>query len=479
MITLLTLALACGPKDAPVEAAVSAVSLDVATPLPTETVTFAPPEPTVLELAGGGTLWLVERPGLPLVSLRLMVPGGRAADPADQPGLVQFSDDMLTHGAGDYDAQAFAQAMDQLAIDLGVATTDTHSVVTLDTHAERLGPALDLVAAAVLSPRFEPEEVDRVREIRKGDLAVAMDSPRAVAGWVSDRVWYGADHPLAHPRQGTEASLASMTADGLRASWEARRASAAPQLVVVGDVTADALTTMLDERFGGWQVTGEAPAPVPPAVGVTEGPALYMVDNAGSSQTMLQVVMPGPAVGDEDLQAARLAGVVLGGTFTSRLNRLLREEKGYSYGAFARVYPAMTHGVVVAGSAVQRDVTAPALVDMLAELDRLQEGLTVDEITKARGSAQTDLIDAAANRSGLADSYASLVRTGRGPDAFTAQVAASALVTPESALAAMADTHTGKAAVIVVGDLAEIQAAVQQAVPGDWTVVDKLGNPVE
>jgi len=482
MIAMLTLLMACGPKHASVDSAVNrttgtptAVSLDLPAPLPDHSVTFAPPEPTVLTLAHGGSLWFVPRPGLPLVSVRLLVPGGKAADPEDQPGLVSFADDMLTHGAGDMDTQAFAQATDQLAIDLGARTTGTYTIVSLETQTDRLEPALDLLFQAVLSPRFDPAEVDRMRDVRLGDLAVATDSPQSVAGWVADRVYYGAGHPLAHPAVGTVASTKAATADALKRSWRSRRDATPPTLVVVGDIDADSIVSMLDQRLSGWTQTGTSPQPPPPPAGVAEGPALYLVDNPGASQTTLEVVMPGPAMSDPTVDAARLGSIVLGGTFTSRLNRLLREEKGYTYGAFARLYPATTHGTIVASTAVQRDVTAPALKDLLSEIDRLGQGLSEDELVKARGSLQNDLIDSATRRSSLANAYAALIRSGRQPDAFTKQVAAAAAVTPQTAVSALADMTTQHAAVVVVGDLAKIQGAVQEAVPGNWIVVDKDG----
>ena len=475
---VMSLILGCGPKKAP-EAVATAVSLSAPAPAPVPGPAFAPPVPTTLDLGNGASAWLVERPGLPLVSLRLLVPGGRAADPADKPGLSAFADSMLTHGAGDRDAQAFAAATDQLAIDLGAVTTDTWTVLQLDVHADRLEPALDLLVDAALRPRFDADEVERVRELRVGELTYAMDDPRTVASWVSDRVWYGAGHPLSRPVDGTLASTEAFQAAELKASWEGRRTSAAPRLVVVGDVSAERLQALLTPRLAGWTVTGSPAAPPPPPPAVSQGPSLFLVDNPGSSQTMLMLTMPGPAAGDADLDAARMGTIVLGGTFTSRLNRLLREEKGYTYGARASLRAAPGTGAVVVGTAVQREVTAPALVDLLAEVERLQAGLTVDELSKARGAWQTDLVEAGATRASLADFYEGMARLGQDPAALGARLQAVSALAPEVALTALADSRPAQGAVVVVGDLSQIQAAVQAAVPGDWKVVDKLGQPVD
>jgi len=448
------------------------------TPPTAEPPPFSPPQAQRLDLPGGGQVWLIERPGLPLVSLRVIVPGGRAADPAASPGLVSMADEMLTHGAGERDAQAFAQAMDALALDLSASTDDTATVISLDTHAERLEPALDLLADALLRPIFAADELDRLRDQRKGELTVDQDDPRTVAGWVMDRVYYGEGHPLAHPAEGTLESIASLQADQLRASWEARRGATAPVFVVVGDVTADTITAELEARFSGWETAG-SPAAVPPAPQpITQGPRLVLVDNPGATQTRLSVRMPAPAAADAQVEGARLGAIVLGGTFTSRLNRLLREEKGYTYGAFAGLQTARQDGVVVVGTSVQRDVTAPALQDLLGELRRIHEGLTAEELTKARGSRRTDLVEASASRSSLADLQVDLVLQGLAPDAYARQASEEATVDPAAALAAMSGSTLDHASVVVVGDLSVITGPVQAAVPGAWVVTDRLGRPL-
>ncbi len=475
MIPLLILTLGCAPKKPTLSASPDGrVTLSAPAPLPSGPVSFEPPVAQVLPLATGGELWLLPRDGLPLVSLRLLVPGGKALSPGDKPGLVAFSDTMLEHGAGERDAQAFAAALDQLAADLSVSTTDTWTIVSLDVHSDRIEPALDLLADLVLRPRFEPAEVERLRELRKAELQSAMDDPRTVATWVSERAWYGEGHPLALPAIGTLDSLDQLGADELRASWESRRAAAAPRLVVAGDVQVEALTASIAARLDGWEVTGPPAASPPPPAAV---PSLLLVDNPGASQTMLMVTLPGPGALDESVHGARLGAVVLGGTFTSRLNRLLREEKGYTYGASARLRAGPTDGRIVVGTSVQKDVTGPALVDLLGEIDRLHLGLSTDELDKARGSNLSDLVEEASTRSSLADSAAELLRLSLPPEALSTRIQAEAEQRPEQALAALSRSRTANGTVVVVGDLSQVRAAVLEAVPGAWVEVDRQGAP--
>lgn len=468
---------ACGGKKAPVAAAAPA-GLDAGPPAVAPDGDWQPPQPGVTTLSTGAPLWIIERPDLPLVSVEVVVPGGKAADPEGQPGLVALTDDLLMRGAGDRDARAFAAAADLLAAEVEAWTGDTSTTFTLYVHSDRLDAGLDLLADALLRPRMEQAELDRLVELAQGDLASATSDPSTVSRWVGDHVWFGAGHPLAHPVQGTPDSLRLATVDAARDSWAARKASGSPTFVVAGDVDTAELTAALEARFASWAAEPAAPvvplAPVP----VADGPLLTFVDNPGASQTMLRVDLPAPSLADDDVAAARLASIALGGTFTSRLNRKLREEKGYTYGARSTLDATPSYGRIVVSTAVQRDVTGPALTDLLAELARVHDDLAAEELDKARGSRRTDMVEMAGSRRALSGSYASLAAEGRPLTSFADALAAEAAVDAAAARAAIAGSRMDGASVVVVGDLAEIRETVQAVLPGDWRQVDAWGQPV-
>ena len=148
-------------------------------------------------------------------------------------------------------------------------------------------------------------------------------------------------------------------------------------------------------------------------------PRTLLVDLPGASQTALNVMAPGPAPGAETDVAAVMAGVVLGGSFTSRLNQLLREEKGYTYGARATFGAHGTQGVFRATTSVVAESTGEALVDLLGELQLERLFFTGEEAHKARAQELADALDTGETRAGLASRYAALVRQGLGPEAFS------------------------------------------------------------
>ncbi|MFT5679574.1 MAG: zinc protease [Myxococcota bacterium] len=466
---MIALILACGPKN--IEPDMNADPLSLR-PTVADPAAYAPPVPQEITLSNGVGLWLEERSDLPLVSIRLVIDGGAATDPPEHPGLAWLTDSLLTHGAGDRDAVAFAEFVEQQAIDLSVSTFGTTSVVRLSTHTDRLDDALDLLADAVLRPALAEADLARVRELQIGDITQSLDEPWTVAPWVASRLYFGESHPLAHPNIGTPEGLAKISDDDLRASWSSRYVASRAHFVVVGAVSAETITAGLESRLAGWSA-GEPAADLPPPAGVTDGPRLVFVDNPGAAQTALRVVMPGWSAGAEDLAAGELATIAIGGTFTSRLNRLMREEKGYTYGARARVISTEDYGLVVASSSVQVDSSAEGLTDMLSVLRTAAEGFIDEEQGKAYGSLRTDLIESMGSRSATASSLAGLHTIGLPPTDLGDSITAAAAVDT----AAMQAAWTGRAdltgaLILVVGDLTALKSSVEAAIPGDWTVVE-------
>jgi predicted Zn-dependent peptidase len=428
---------------------------------------FVPPAPLALAGPAGSRLWVAPRPGLPLVSLRLVLPGGAVTDPAERPGLASMADAAVLRGAGARDAAAFAAFAALHAIEMDVSTSKLGTVIHVDCQADKLDLALGLLADVVLKPRFDAPAVSLLVEERVAQLTQEADEPRVVAAQVGDRVWYTAQSPLGRPTDGTLAAVKAMDGAALQASWAARAQPAGATVIAAGAVEAEALRAALDRHLGAWTAGAPAAAPAPVGAGAPPapgGPRLTLVDNPGASQTVLRVLLPGPSLGDPDRAATELGAVVLGGTFTSRLNRLLREEKGYTYGARAALESRPSSGRVVVATNVFLDKTGPALEDLLRELSRFGAGVDEGELRKAQGAVRTDEIEAAGTRGAVADALADLALNGRAPDALATDLRA-ALAVPEAQVDGVAKALlTRGVQIVVVGDLSKVRGPVEAAV---------------
>jgi len=471
-IPLFALLLSCGPKTPP-EPPPSAPADPLATrPEVPASGAWTPPVATALPLTNGADAWVLTRDDLPLVSVRLWVPGGTLSGPADHPGLVVLTDTLLMHGAGDRDAAAFAAEVEQLALSLESWSWDRGTVISLDCHADQLDAGLALMADAVLRPRFAQPDVERERDLQIAELERARDDPRTVASWVANAEWYGEGHPSAVPSTGTLRGLKGADEKMVRADWKRRFAPDGARFIVVGDVDPAGVVAQLDTHFGDWTGTATALPEVPAAAGVTDGPRHLFVDAPGSSQSVLRVILPGHPVGADAEVPTRLGAVVLGGTFTSRLNRLLREERGYTYGARAAHSSGPGAGRLLAYTNVRGDVTGAALKDLLGELERATAGVDDAERAKAVGAARTEAIEAAGTRAALATALLSATADGLGPDALQQDLSAVTSTSEAAIDAALSGVDLTQALIVVVGDLAVIREEVEAAVPAAWEVVE-------
>jgi zinc protease len=403
--------------------------------------------------------------------LRLVFAGGSAADPDGAYGTVSMSDEMLERGSGQYDATAFAAEVERLALTLGSHTSETSTSIILDAHTDRLEAGLDLLADMILRPRFDESTVTRLKEIRMGEIAEASDDGKVISGWTMDQLYFGKGHPIAHPIMGTSESIKKLSPEDLRTSWESRLGPDRATFVVVGDIQTTSLLESLESRFGAWEPTGNPVKDIPAPPVHSGDERFFFVDKPGTSQTSLRIMMSAPAMNDPAQEPAELGSIVLGGTFTSRLNRLLREEKGYTYGASASTMGRNQYGYLEASTNVQREVSAPALSDLLSELQRYSEGIDEAELAKAKGSWQTQTVAAMESRGSIASSFAGLAANGLKPGDLQENLAAAMGADTSAVNDAITKSVLDQAIILVVGDLTEIQADIEKAVPANWQVI--------
>ncbi len=476
MTLSLLLLLACAPKPVPVEApvVVTPVVVDHLGPLPAipPATAWAPPTPTTTALANGAPVWTIPSPGLPLVTVVLSAPGGSARDPGAKEGTAWLSDRMMRQGAGKRDATAFAEQVDRLGLQLDVQTGRADSAIVLSARREVLEQGLDLMADMVLRPTYAAADFQREKGLAVDDLTAAQDDQPSVAAKLAWRAWFGPAHPYGKSPGGTVAGMKAVVLKDLK-NYHAQVWRGGFQFTVAGALSAEEATRLLDARFGKAPRSASA-APVVPPVAVPSGMKILLVDKPGAAQTMFYWMFPGVSLGSTDLPAARAGTIALGGSFTSRLNQLLREKKGYTYGARARVEALPGGGALVVSSRIRTDVTAEAMKDFVAELERIQLGVTEEEMGKARGAFRQDQVEAMETRGGVATTFATYQSAGLGPEALGADLTHMGTVGADAVKAQMARYARAGALLVLVGDRAKIEQPLNDAGFGPLDVREPL-----
>lgn len=455
-IMLLALLLTgCTPKQvSPPEPAVSTSEV----PVPGPPKAFTPAAPVQGELSNGIPVYVVEQPSLPLVSVRLLLPTGTSNDPVDKAGRTTLGTSMLDEAAGPRTSLEQAAALDAIATSVGIGSGRESTTLYIDTHRDTLAEALPLAADALLRPAFLADDFERVHQQHISGLRSALDNNSVVAGLVGSAQWWGAEHPYGIPSRGSLTTAGGLTLQDLR-EWHSQEIHAGgAAIVVVGDVAAADVTALLDRHFGSWEARSRAAREF---VAPQAASGVVLVDKPGASQTVISIILPGQGVADPQRAELDAVRTILGGSFTSRLNRRLREELGYTYGARMSVTRFLHGGTMGAGASVRTDATADALSEFMQLLRAARDrGVSAQEAHRGRAQMITSAVDGAETRSGLAAVLGSEIIDGRSPDQIAAYLARVDALDADAISAAARAIDPDKALVILVGDRAEIEPSL-------------------
>lgn len=344
-----------------------------------------PPRTVRFALDNGLGVVLVERPGLPLVAGEMVIRGGSSTLSPDRAGLSALAADMLDEGTGRRSAVEIARAFDALGARFRTASGWDAAFVEFDVLSSRLERTLALAGELLTDHTVPPDELERVRRERLTRIVQRRDRPRALADDALARILYGPRHPYGRRVLGDRESLEAITRDEVvtyvRRHYHAGNAT----LVLVGDVSRARLEPLLERTLGGWRGGDPVPLEEPDAPEEEGGRTIHLLDRPGASQSQVRVGRVAAARTSRDYFPLTVLNTVLGGSFTSRLNTRLREEKGFTYGAGSVFAMRRWPGPFVASSSVHTPATGAAVEAFVAEIRRIRdEPVPEAELHRAR-----------------------------------------------------------------------------------------------
>ena len=336
-------------------------------PLPARDVKFPPY--AMRTLPNGLQVVAVSHHEQPAVSLRLLVRAGGAQDPPEKPGVASLAAALLDQGTATRSAERIAQTIDSIGGLLGTGSGTDLTFVNAVVMKDSFDVALDLVSDVARNAAFAPHEVELQRKQMLSGLQVSYDDPEYLAGVVFDRLVYGF-HPYGRPDAGTPESIASITRDDLVRFHKTWFGASNAILAIVGDVTAEEAFAGALRAFGDWErssTTADKPIDAP-----TPTRRVIVVDRPGAVQTEIRIGHTALARKHPDYLALDLAIKILGGEGGNRLHRVLRSERGLTYGAAADLNALKDAGSIIAESDTRSETTGEALRLMVDEMWRLQ-----------------------------------------------------------------------------------------------------------
>ncbi|WP_206320436.1 M16 family metallopeptidase [Streptomyces zingiberis] len=437
---------------------------------------FPTPERDILP--NGLTVLHCHRPGQRVVAVEVNLAAPLDAEPEGLDGVATIMARALSEGTDRHSAEEFAAELERCGATLDAHADHPGMRVSLEVPASRLPLALSLLADALRAPAFPADEVERLVGNRLDEIPHELANPGRRAAQELGRELFPAASRMSRPRQGTEETVRRIDADAVRAFYREHIRPAAATAVVVGDFTGLSLAELLAETLGAWTGPAAVARPAPPVTADDTG-RVVIVDRPGAVQTQVLIGRVGPDRHDRVWPAQVVGVYCLGGTLTSRLDRVLREEKGYTYGvrAFGQVLRSTPEGtgvslLAISGS-VATDVTGPALEDTWQVLSTLAAGGLTDEERDAAvqnlvGVAPLRYETAAAVAATLADQVEQYL-----PDDHQAQLYArlAETGTVEATAAAVSAFPVDNLVTVLVGDASAIEAPVRALDIGEVKVV--------
>lgn len=439
------------------------------------------PDRRSARLSNGLDVILAQRDAVPVVNMQLILDAGYAADQFASPGTASLALSMLDEGTTEMTALEISEQLALLGATLGTGSDLDASYVSMSALKSNIAESLDLFADVILNPSFPESDFQRLKQQQLVRIQREKATPIQMALRVFPGLLYGDNHAYGNPLtgSGTEESTAALTTDDLKAFHDTWFRPNNATLVVVGDVSMDELQPLLEERLGNWS-RGDVPDKNIQRVPQKSKQVVYLMDRPQSEQSIIFAGHVAPPKANPDEVAIQTMNTILGGSFTSRVNMNLREEKGWSYGAFTLLMDAKGQRPFIAYAPVQTDKTLESVQEIASELSGIQgtEPVTEDEVGKAQDNLTLTLPGQWETNNAVLNSIAEMVQYGLPDDHFDtyADLVRNLTVTDVSEVADSV-LHPDNLVWVIVGDRAAIEAPLRDA-GFDIQLIDNNGQPL-
>jgi predicted Zn-dependent peptidase len=437
------------------------------------------------KLANGIAVTLAERHEVPAVQIQLLFDAGYAADQGHKLGTSSFTMSMLDEGTKDLDSVEIAKREQRLGAMIGSGCGLDFCSASLNALDDKLEPSLTLFADIVRNPAFRSDDVSRLRGQWLARIAQEKSQPTGIALRTLPPLLYGDGHAYAIPftGSGTVTSITALNVDDMRRFMGAFIRPDNVKVLIAGDTTLEKIIPQLNRVFGDWKPgAGKVPAKNLAKVAAPATSRVYLIDRPGAQQSLILAGSLAPSTkADNNLDIETMNGA-FGGTFTSRLNMNLREDKHWAYEAFSFLPDALGQRPFLMYAPVQTDETAPSAAEMLSEARGVigAHPLKPAEIAKVKDGDVRGLPGEYQTTSAVMGALQDIALYDR-PDNWvqTEKARIEALKDPQVQAAAQEVIQPDHLTWVIVGDLKKIESPVRALKLGTVQVLDADGKSVK
>lgn len=428
------------------------------------------PTPERHRLDNGVAVAIYRTPGQHVISAHLVIDLPLSAEPRDIEGVATICARTLDEGTERHGGEEFAEQLETLGAGFGIDVSLAGVQAVLDVPASRLRPALDLFAEAAIQPAFAASDVERHVTLRLAEIDQVYANPAQSASVAFRSGVFAEESRASRMNSGLPETVAAVTPEHVRAFHRDHFRPDRATVILAGDFPEDPLP-LVQSAFGAWTVAGapDRPEHVPPQ---PAEPRAVIINHPGAVQADLR--LGGFGIDRRDMRWAdvSIGSYAVGGAFLSRLNAVLREERGYTYGVNLSFGPLRSGGSYAVQGAFRTEVAADALAEARTLLDIDGKPITADEVRDAVAYFTGVAPLRYATADGVADQAATQVLAGLGDDHLNQNLAALRRVTPESATSGyQAVVDLDRLSLAIAGDADKLADPIR-ALGYDLTVLD-------
>ena len=327
----------------------------------------------------------IENDELPLVQFNFVLKGGHYLDALDKAGTAYLVTEMMMEGTRNKTPQELEEEIEKLGAYVSISVSSTDITISVNTLVRTYDKALALVEEILLEPRWDVEEFEMSKSRLQNRLLRAKADPNAIARDEFMKLVYGPEHIFSIDRQGNETTVAGITLDDLKAYYQANFSPSAACFHVAGDITEEkvmASLKYLDKKWSGKEIG----YPVYPLPILPSESKIYFVDIPGAKQSVINIGCLGLSRNDEDYYAVTVMNQKLGGSFNSNVNLVLREEKGFTYGARTNFSGSYIPGTFMASSSVRSSATLESVEIFKQLMEDYRKGISMEDLTFTKNS---------------------------------------------------------------------------------------------
>ncbi len=436
------------------------------------------PEVWKSEPGKGMEIYGIEQKELPLIQFSLTLRGGALLDSPDKIGTANLVSDLMMEGTKNKTPQELEEAIEKLGASIRMYTTKEGIVMQVNTLASKFDEVYNLAEEILLQPRWDAKEFDRIKQETLETINRNSSNPSRIVHSVFDKMIYGRENPLGNPTVGTAESVSAVSLDDLRNYYEKNFSPSAAYITIVGDISKDKALSAFSSLADKWEeknvVMPEINIPAEPSK-----PVIYFVDVPGAKQSEICIGKLSLRNTDPDYFAATVMNYKLGGSFNGIVNLILREEKGFTYGARTSIEGSNYPGTFAASSAVQSNATYESVKIFKDEIAKYREGISAEDLSFTKDA----LIKSNARRfetlGALLGMLNDIAEYDRPFDYVKNEEEVVKNMTQDKIKAlAMKYLEQDKMIYVVVGDAATQLEQLKELGLGDPVLLDADGNPV-